>query len=194
MIGLIDYGAGNTASVENVLLQLNVDYKIIRTEFDALNCDKIILPGVGEAKFAMKRLALNNLVNFLRIIRKPVLGICLGMQLLCNKSEEGNASCLGVVDCDAVKFSGDFKIPHMGWNSINITGESKLLNEIPDGTNFYFAHSYYLPVIQSTKAYTNYFVDMSAVIEKENFYGVQFHPEKSGEFGVKLIRNFVEIC
>mgnify|MGYP005845912575 CR=1 FL=1 len=194
MIGLIDYGAGNTASVENVLKQLNVSYKIIKTEYDTLQCEKIILPGVGEAKYAMKRLAMNNLVNFLRIIKKPILGICLGMQLFCKKSEESETACLGIVDCDVIKFSHELKIPHMGWNAVKFIGESKLLTGIPDNSYFYFAHSYYLPILDSTKGTTEYSLRFSSVIEKDNYYGVQFHPEKSGEYGIKLIKNFLELC
>jgi len=194
MIGLIDYGAGNTASIENVLKQLNVKYAIVKTEYELMNCDKIILPGVGDAQFAMKRLNLNNLVNFLRVIKKPILGICLGMQLLCNKSQEGDTVCLGIIDCNAIKFSGDMKIPHMGWNNVNINSESILFNGIANNTHFYFANSYYVPLVEETIGVAEYTVKFSSAIQKNNYYGVQFHPEKSGEAGVKLIKNFVELC
>lgn len=194
MIGIIDYGAGNTASVENVLLQLGYDFKVVKTEFEIINCEKIILPGVGEASFAIKRLHLNNLVNYLRIIKKPLLGICLGMQLLADSSQEGNVKCLGIIDSEVKKFQGDIKIPHMGWNSIEIKSESKLLQGIESGTYFYFANSFYLPVNKFTVATTNYLFDFTSVVEKENYYGVQFHPEKSGENGIRIIKNFVELC
>jgi len=194
MIGLIDYGAGNTASIENVLKQLNVKYAIVKTEYELMNCDKIILPGVGDAQFAMKRLNLNNLVNFLRVIKKPILGICLGMQLLCNKSQEGDTVCLGIIDCNAIKFSGDMKIPHMGWNNVNINSESILFNGIANNTHFYFANSYYVPLVEETIGVAEYTVKFSSAIQKNNYYVVQFHPEKSGEAGVKLIKNFVELC
>lgn len=194
MIGIIDYGAGNTASVENVLSQLGFNYKVVKTELEILNCQKIILPGVGEASFAIRRLHLNNLVNYLRIIKKPLLGICLGMQLLAESSEEGNVKCLGIIDCEVKKFQGDLKIPHMGWNSIEIKSESKLLHGIETGSYFYFAHSYYMEINQYAVATTNYLVDFSSVIEKENYFGVQFHPEKSGEKGIQVIKNFVELC
>ncbi|GAB4133738.1 MAG: imidazole glycerol phosphate synthase subunit HisH [Ignavibacteriales bacterium] len=194
MIGIIDYGAGNTASVENVLLQLGYDFKVVKTEFEIINCEKIILPGVGEASFAIKRLHLNNLVNYLRIIKKPLLGICLGMQLLADSSQEGNVKCLGIIDSEVKKFQGDIKIPHMGWNSIEIKSESKLLQGIESGTYFYFANSFYLPVNKFTVATTNYLFDFTSVAEKENYYGVQFHPEKSGENGIRIIKNFVELC
>jgi glutamine amidotransferase len=194
MIGIIDYGAGNTASVENVLLQLQKEFKIVKTEFDIINCDKIILPGVGEASSAIRKLTLNNLVNYLRVTKKPLLGICLGMQLLCEKSEEGNVNCLGIIPCVVKKFEGKMKIPHMGWNSVDIKSESKLMNGISSGSYFYFAHSYYLPLNQYTKATVEYPDEISAVVEKENYFGVQFHPEKSGENGIRLIKNFIELC
>jgi len=194
MIGIIDYGAGNTASVENVLIQLQQDYRIVKTESDVMNCEKLILPGVGEASYAIKRLNMNNLINFLRVTKKLVLGICLGMQLLCEKSEEGNAKCLGIIPCDAIKFQGNIKIPHMGWNSIQIKSKSKLMEGIDSESYFYFAHSYYVPLNEYTTVTVDYSTQISAVVQKDNYFGVQFHPEKSGENGIKLIKNFIELC
>ena len=194
MIGIIDYGAGNTASVENVLIQLQQDYRIVKTESDVMNCEKLILPGVGEASYAIKRLNMNNLINFLRVTKKLVLGICLGMQLLCEKSEEGNAKCLGIIPCDARKFQGNIKIPHMGWNSIQIKSKSKLMEGIDSESYFYFAHSYYVPLNEYTTVTVDYSTQISAVVQKDNYFGVQFHPKKSGENGIKLIKNFIELC
>ncbi len=195
MIAVIDYGAGNTASVANVLDELKTDYIITNKENDLCNAQKIILPGVGEASFTVKRLHLLNLFSFLRLIHKPVLGICLGMQLLCEHSEEGNASCLGVFDLSTKKFDKLMgKVPHMGWNKIEIIKESKLFSGIMDKSYFYFAHSYYVPNNKYSSSQCEHGIVFSVSIERDNFYGVQFHPEKSGEVGIKLLKNFIELC
>lgn len=195
MIALIEYGAGNTASVSNGLEELNVEHVITKNENEISNADKIIFPGVGEASSAVKRLHLLNLFSLLRVIKKPMLGICLGMHILCDRSEEGNVSCLGVVDAEAKKFDETkVKVPHMGWNMVDIIKESKLFNNIDDKTYFYFAHSYYIPKNDSTIATAKHDLEFCSVLEKDNFYGVQFHPEKSGEAGLKLLRNFIELC
>ena len=195
MIAIIDYGAGNVASVANALKEITTDYVITKREIDLCKSDKIILPGVGEASYAMKQLCLANLTNLLRIIKKPLLGICLGAQMLCDKSEEGNVSCLGVFPLTVTEFkSDDLKIPHMGWNQIRITKPGKLLDGINENENFYFAHSFYIPDSGYTTSKCSYGVEFAVSIEKNNFYGVQFHPEKSGEAGMKILRNFVELC
>ena len=195
MIALIEYGAGNTASVANALNELKVEYKITNLERDICEADKIIFPGVGEASSAIQRLHLTNLFNLIRIIKKPLLGICLGMQLLHEKSEEGNTSCLGIMPGMSVKFNKTkIKVPHMGWNNVEIEKESKLFDGINSGEYFYFAHSYYLPVTDYTTAKANHDIDFTAAVEKDNFYGVQFHPEKSGLIGMHLLKNFVELC
>ncbi|PKL89876.1 MAG: imidazole glycerol phosphate synthase subunit HisH [Ignavibacteriae bacterium HGW-Ignavibacteriae-2] len=195
MIALIDYGAGNTASVANVLKDLNTDYIITQKESEICKSDKIIFPGVGEASYAIKKLNLYNLINLLRVIKKPFLGICLGMQLMCERSEEGNVNCLGVFPTYCKKFEGDdIKIPHMGWNKVEFSEGSKLFDGIPNGQHFYFAHSYYVPVNVNTSSICNHGVDFTASMQKDNYYGVQFHPEKSGEYGINIIRNFLEKC
>jgi len=114
--------------------------------------------------------------------------------LLCEKSEEGNAKCLGIIPCDAIKFQGNIKIPHMGWNSIQIKSKSKLMEGIDSESYFYFAHSYYVPLNEYTTVTVDYSTQISAVVQKDNYFGVQFHPEKSGENGIKLIKNFIELC
>ena len=195
MIAVIDYGSGNIQSVTNVLDDLSVKYIVTYREIDINNADKIIFPGVGEASFAMRKLHLLNLATMLRVTKKPLLGICLGMQLLCEKSDEGEAVCLGIVPVVSPKFDETkVKVPHMGWNKVDCINNSKLFVGIPMNSYFYFANSYYLPINQFTSAKTDHGIEFSSVVEKENFYGVQFHPEKSGKAGIQLIKNFIELC
>lgn len=195
MIALIDYGAGNIKSVMNALDDLKVEYVVTAREIDINKSDKIIFPGVGEASFAIRRLHLNNLFTLLRITRKPLLGICLGMQLLADKTEEGNVNCLGIIPTVCKKFDEEkLKVPQMGWNKVAIKKSSQLFDEIPDESFFYFANSYYMLENDFTIAKANYGIDFTAAIQKDNFYGVQFHPEKSGEVGIKLLKNFIEKC
>ncbi len=194
MIALINYGAGNVASVANALNDLDVEYKITNKEMDICNADKIIFPGVGEASYAIQKLHMMNLFTLLRIVKKPLLGICLGAHLLCEKSEEGDVSCLGHFPVTVKKFEGDIKIPHMGWNKVKVEKENPLFEGIPEGEQFYFAHSYYMPENDYSIASCEYGEKFSVAIKKDNFYGVQFHPEKSGKYGVQLLRNFVEKC
>ena len=195
MIALIDYGAGNTASVANALEDIDAQFKIVKSEIPICNADKIILPGVGEASFAMSRLHMLNLFSLLRILKKPFLGICLGMQLLCDKSKEGDVACLGVLKSDTERFdNSELNVPHMGWNKVQIIKESKLFDGIANLRDFYFANSYYVPIIENTIASSNYGIGFTAAVEKDNFYGVQFHPEKSGEAGLQILKNFVEKC
>jgi glutamine amidotransferase len=194
MIAVIDYGAGNVASVANALSQLNKDYKISNNELEICKADKIIFPGVGEASYAIKQLHLLNLFSLLRIIKKPMLGICLGMQLMMDSSTEGNVTCLGIFPGVVQKFdSTKTKVPHMGWNDIKLLKESKLFDGIKNGERFYFANSFYVPVNNFTTSITNNNIDFSASLEKDNFYGVQFHPEKSGDAGLKILKNFCEL-
>lgn len=192
MIALIDYGAGNTASIANVLEELNCEFKITKREIDITRADKIILPGVGEASFAMRNLAMYNLVNLLRILKKPLLGICLGMQLLCEYTREGDVSGLGIFPANCEKYSGTVKVPHMGWNNVKIISENNLFGEIKTDEKFYFANSFYVPLNEFSIATAIHGLEFSAAVCKNNFYGVQFHPEKSGDNGIRVIKNFVE--
>lgn len=195
MISVIDYGAGNIQSVLNALDDLKVDYKVTNNEQVIYNSDKIIFPGVGEASFAMRKLHLTNLSTMLRVTKKPLLGICLGMQLLSEKSEEGNTCCLGIVPADCLKYnSANVKVPHMGWNKVNLIKENILFDGIANETHFYFANSFYIPLCDYTIATSEYDITFTAALQKDNFYGVQFHPEKSGEPGIKLLKNFIEKC
>lgn len=194
MIALIDYGAGNVASVANALEVLGQEYKITNNEVEIYCADKVIFPGVGEASYAIKRIHVLNLFTVFKAIKKPVLGICLGMQLLADFSTEGNISCLGIFPGVAERFdSTKTKVPHMGWNDITFTAESKLFKGIKNGERFYFANSYYIPPTKFTTSIADNNIILSASMEKENYYGVQFHPEKSGETGLKLLQNFIEL-
>ncbi len=195
MIAVIDYGAGNTQSVTNVLDELKVEYIVTNREFDINKSSKIIFPGVGEASFAMKKLHLNNLVTMLRVTKKPFLGICLGMQLLCEKSDEGNVCCLGIIPAVSHKFDeSKVKVPHMGWNKVSFKKESKLFKGITNNTYFYFANSYYVPLNDYVIASAEHGIEFASAIEKDNYFGVQFHPEKSGAAGIQLIKNYIELC
>jgi glutamine amidotransferase len=195
MISVIDYGAGNIKSVLNVLDDLKVDYKVTNSEQVIYNSDKIIFPGVGEASFAMRKLYLTNLATMLRVTKKPLLGICLGMQLLAEKSEEGETSCLGIVPANCLKYSeSNVKVPQMGWNKVSFVRNNILFDGIENDTYFYFANSYYLPVCDFTISTSFYDIPFTAALQRDNFYGVQFHPEKSGEPGIRLIKNFIEKC
>ncbi len=194
MIALIDYGAGNVASVANALTELNQEFIITSNETEICRAQKIIFPGVGEASYAIRQLHLLNLFTVLRIVKKPMLGICLGMQLMADFSKEGNVTCLGIFSVTAEKFDETkTKVPHMGWNDIEIVKESKLFNGIKSGERFYFANSYYLSVCPFTTSMSNNEINFSSSLEKDNFFGVQFHPEKSGDAGLKILKNFIDI-
>lgn len=194
MIALIDYGAGNTASVANALNELGHEYLLTNKEIEICRADKVIFPGVGEASFAIKQLHRYNLINLLRIVKRPMLGICLGMQLMCEYSTEGNVACLGIIPGTVEKFDSSLvNVPHMGWNEVIQKKESRLFRDIKDGEFFYFANSYYLPVNEFSTSTANHGIDFTASLEKDNYYGIQFHPEKSGEAGLKLLNNFLEL-
>jgi len=194
MIAVIDYGAGNVASVANALTELKQNFKITNSENEILKSEKIIFPGQGEASYAVKQLHKLNLFTVLRICKKSMLGICLGMQLMADHSIEGNVACLGIFPGSTEKFdSSKSKVPHMGWNDVQFKKESKLFKGIRNGEKFYFAHSYYLPQSIFTTSVSDHSATFSASMETNNFYGVQFHPEKSGEAGMKLLRNFIAI-
>ncbi|MCF8259167.1 MAG: imidazole glycerol phosphate synthase subunit HisH [Melioribacteraceae bacterium] len=195
MIAIIDYGAGNTASVANALEELNVKFRIAKTEGVICKAEKIIFPGVGHAASAVRNLHILNLFNLLRILKRPLLGICLGMQLFSEKSIEGDTACLGVLPVDTKKFDETkVTVPNMGWSKVKSIKESKLFEGLQNEEFFYFAHTYFVPINEFTIATANHDVNFTAAIEKNNFYGVQFHPEKSGKAGLQILENFVEKC
>lgn len=199
MIGVIDYDAGNITSVCNALRSVDAGYFVSNEKPKLERAEKIVMPGVGEAQSAMNSLRELELVEWLRNVSVPFLGICLGMQVLFERSDERNTSCLGVVDGTIRKFtlddeSGKLKIPHMGWNTISFDKEHTLFKNIRAGSYFYFVHSYYAPIVNETVSYTTYGTPFTSGLQKRNFYGVQFHPEKSGKNGLQVLKNFIELC
>lgn len=191
-IVIIDYGAGNVKSVQYALNRLGINPILSEDKEVILKADKVIFPGVGSAGAAMKQLQADGLVNVIPQLKQPVLGVCLGMQLMCNHSQEGDTKGLGIFDVDVVKFVGEEKIPHMGWNDLENL-QSSIYNNFPINNQVYFVHSYYVPVIPETTATCNYILPFSASIQKNNFYAFQFHPEKSSTAGEILLQNFLNI-
>ncbi|MBR3702533.1 MAG: imidazole glycerol phosphate synthase subunit HisH [Alistipes sp.] len=194
MIAIIDYKMGNLRSVENALKRLGAEF-VVTAEADVIKrADKVLLPGVGNAAEAMENLRQANLVEVIRSLRRPVLGICVGMQVMCRHSEEGDAKCMGIFDAKVRRFesTAEEKVPHMGWNSIGNL-ESKLFKGINGGEMVYFVHSYYPELCPDTIATTRHGVMFSAALKYENFYGTQFHPEKSGDVGERIIANFLKL-
>jgi glutamine amidotransferase len=192
-IAIVKYNAGNTQSVAFALDRLGVTYQITDDLEELKKAEKVLFPGVGEASTAMKYLRDKNLHKLLPELKQPVLGICLGMQLMCDYSEENTTSCLGIFDVVVKRFNATqtHKVPHTGWN--NLTQSKGWLGNSFDNTFVYFVHSYYVPVNQYTVAEASYLLPFSAAIEKKNFYAVQFHPEKSAEIGEKVIEQFLKI-
>lgn len=193
MIAIIDYGAGNVASVANAVTRLGSPF-IITSDVNILaDSEKIIFPGVGEASYAIKKLHDKGVFNYLRETKKPMLGICLGMQLMCSHSDEGNVDGLAIFPVKVLRFKdSETKVPHIGWNTVRFNPCNKLFSGIKQDEFFYFANSYYVPVQDSTTAITENKINFSASLEKENYFGVQFHPEKSSESGLKVLQNFIE--
>lgn len=191
-IAIIDYGAGNVQSVQFALNRLGFEGILSADPEFILSADKVIFPGVGAANSAMKKLRESGLDQIIPSLKQPVLGICLGMQLLCNYSEEGNTDGLGIFDVAVKKFPADHKIPQMGWNTIyNL--QSSLFEGIYEKDYVYLVHSFYAEKIENTIATTNYGLEYASALQKDNFFGVQFHPEKSGKTGEKILGNFLKI-
>jgi glutamine amidotransferase len=192
MIAIIDYGAGNIRSVQNALTRLGAESKLTNKIEELQMADKVIFPGVGAASFAMDQLQTQGLNDLIPKLEQPVLGICLGMQLLCNYSEEGATKTLGVFDTSVKEFEPILNVPHTGWNSCKLSS-SPLFKDIQSTDDFYFVHSFYAEICDDTTASCDYIQPFSAALQKDNFYGVQFHPEKSASVGSKLIQNFLEL-
>lgn len=194
MIGIIKYQAGNLASVSNALERLGADYFITDDHSELEKADGIIFPGVGHAAAAMDDLRSRDLDIWLKNTKKPVLGICLGMQLLYESSEEGNSQTLGIIPGRLKKFdSSKAKVPHMGWNVFEPLIDHHLIKGIDNKQFLYYVHGYYAPANEYTLATCKYIKDFAAVVAKDNFMGVQFHPEKSGQVGSHLIQNFLDL-
>ena len=191
-IAIIDYGAGNVQSVLFALERLGFE-GIVTNDWNVIKkADKVIFPGVGEASSAMKMLVNSGLDVLIPTLKQPVLGICLGMQLMCKHSEEGNTNGLGIFDVNVVKFSNEVKVPQMGWNTIyNL--KSPLFEGIKEDEFMYLVHSYYAPLSENTIATTNYEHEYSTALQRDNFFGVQFNPEKSGVFGEQILKNFLQL-
>lgn len=192
MIAIIKYNAGNVQSVQNALNNLGYD-SVITDDIELIsNADKVIFPGVGEASSAMSYLKEKGLDKLLKRLKQPVLGICLGMQLMCQYSEEGGIETLGIFKTRVKKFPQTDIVPQMGWNDFNSVS-GPLFKGIENFTDVYFVHSYYAELCDDTIAETRYIVNFSSALNKENFYGTQFHPEKSGKTGEQILNNFLEL-
>ena len=196
MIALVDYGHEQIESIAQALKALDVKFIITRSESEIISSKKVIFPGYGEASEAIKKLHLTNLYTVLRICKKPMLGVCLGMQLMAEMSTEGgNIPCLGVFPVTAEKFKDEkMKVPFTGWAEVEAIKDSRLFAGINKKENFYFGNSYYLPVNDFTTSVSENVVKFSATVEKDNYYAVQFYPEKSEAAGMKVLKNFVELC
>ena len=191
-IFILNYGSGNIQSIQFALNRLGVEGVLSNNYEEILSADKVIFPGVGEASSAMKRLKESGLDKLIPQLKQPVLGICLGMQLMCAYSEEGNTEGLGIFDDNVMKFTPKVKVPQMGWNTIyNL--KSDLFNGISENEFMYLVHSFYVSNSENSIALTNYEVEYCSALQKNNFYGVQFHPEKSGKFGEQILNNFLKI-
>lgn len=194
MIAIIDYKMGNLRSVENALHRLGANFVVTADPAVIRKADRVLLPGVGNAAEAMNNLREAHLVEVINDLRRPVLGICVGMQVMCQHSEEGDAECLGIFDTKVRRFPHSLteKVPHMGWNSIHNL-DSKLLRNLKGGAHVYYVHSYYPELCQDTIATTQHGLMFSAALKYENFYGTQFHPEKSGDVGEQILKNFLTL-
>ena len=188
-VAIIDYGAGNTRSVQLAVERIGVQALLTADPDQIRQADKVIFPGVGHARAAMDVLRDKKLDVLIPSLRQPVLGICLGMQLLCAHSEEGGTPCLNIFNDTVRLFPPTDKVPHMGWNTTTAINNFSLFSE----AWYYFVHSYYLPVGSHTVLSCDYITRFSAAIQKDNFYGVQFHPEKSGKDGEQLLKNFIDL-
>jgi|SRR5690554_3384106 glutamine amidotransferase len=192
MVAIIKYNAGNIASVKNAVERLGFDCVITEDINKIQNANKVIFPGVGEAKSAMNHLTNNGLSGCIKSLLQPTLGICLGLQLLCQYSEEGDTECLKIFETSVKKFPADDIVPHMGWNNISINTEP-LFKGLNKDDAVYFLHSYYAGICEQTIATCNYILPFSAAMRKDNFYATQFHPEKSGDVGELILKNFLEL-
>ena len=189
---ILDYGVGNIKSIQFAFDRLGVT-AVLSNDIELIKAaDKIIFPGVGEASSAMNKLKDTGLIDEIKKLKQPVLGICLGMQLMCNKTEEGQTEGLGIFDVTVKRFSNSVKVPQMGWNTITNL-KSRLFDGIPDKEYMYLVHSYYAENNECAIATTDYEFPYASALQKNNFYGVQFHPEKSGRSGERILQNFLKL-
>jgi glutamine amidotransferase len=199
MIAVIDYKSGNLGSVGNALQRIGADYRITGDPAVIRSASHVILPGVGEASSTMRALQKDGLDQVVLSLTQPILGICIGMQLMCRYSEEGDVNCLGIFDANVRKLHGSetLKIPHIGWNTVGRDTarhvSTPLMTGLPDASYFYYVHSFAPEITEQTTAITEYGVSFSAILQNKNFFGTQFHPEKSGDAGEKLLKNFLSL-
>mgnify|MGYP003647773680 CR=1 FL=1 len=189
---IINYGAGNIQSLKFAFKRLGVNAVLSDDKNEIQSADKVIFPGVGEASSAMAKLKHTGLDHVIPTLQQPVLGICLGMQLMCNSTTEGATAGLGIFNVDVVRFSNAVKVPQIGWNQVTDL-KSELFKEIPDKSFMYLVHSFYATNCPEAIAVTNYENDYASALQKDNFYGVQFHPEKSAEPGEQVLKNFLKL-
>lgn len=192
MIALIKYNAGNITSVKNAVERLGFECMITDNEQQIQNAEKVIFPGVGEASSAMKYLQERGMDTLIKSLTQPVLAICLGQQLMCKFSEEGNTQCLGIFDVHVKLFPATDIVPHMGWNDLRPVKKSSLFKGIPENKDVYFLHSYYCELSKYTIAECHYILPFSAAMQKDNFFATQFHPEKSAYVGEQILKNFLK--
>jgi glutamine amidotransferase len=194
-VAVVKYNAGNIYSVIHALQRLGVNPILTDNPEELQRADKVLFPGQGEASNAMRYLREHGLDKVITDLKNPILGICIGQQLMCKHSEEGNTECLGIFDADVLRFQPqkhEDKVPHMGWNQLQ-NPTSDLFKGFSEGEFVYFVHSFYVPLCGNTIAATNYILPFSAALHKDNFYATQFHPEKSGTVGERIIKNFLEL-
>ncbi|EJL68232.1 imidazole glycerol phosphate synthase subunit HisH [Chryseobacterium populi] len=192
MIAIIKYNGGNVNSVQNALNRMNTE-SVVTDDFELIrNADKVIFPGVGEASSTMKLLKEKGLDLLIPTLKQPVLGICLGMQLMCQDNEEGNTTGMGIFDIQVKRFPARDIVPHMGWNTVKDL-KSHFLSGIDESSDFYFVHSYYCELSDYTTSVCDYILPFSASLQKDNFYATQFHPEKSGKTGNKILTQFLQL-
>lgn len=191
-LAIVKYNAGNIRSVIFALERLGIEPILTDDHEELKNADKVIFPGVGEASTTMNYLKERNLHQLIPSLKQPVFGICVGMQLLCKHSEENNTPCMGVFDIDVKKFRGDVKVPHMGWNTITAL-DTPLFRYVKPDEYVYFVHSYYAELSDYTIAQTTYLEPFSAGLHRDNFYAAQFHPEKSGDVGSRILEGFLNL-
>jgi len=189
---IIDYGAGNIQSIKFALQRLGYDALLSDDIEEIKAADKVIFPGVGEASNAMKKLKQTGLDKLIPKLKQPVLGICLGMQLMCRYCEEGDTKGLGIFNDDVVKFNSGVKVPQIGWNQISNL-KSELFSDVSENEYMYLVHSFYAPLCKETIATSTYGIQYSTALRKNNFYGVQFHPEKSSDAGELILKNFLSL-
>lgn len=191
-IVIIDYGAGNIQSIKFALERLGYEGVLSSKAEEIKEADKVIFPGVGEASSAMRKLKSTGLDKLIPTLTQPVLGICLGMQLMCNRTEEGDTTGLRIFDVDVIHFEKKLKVPHIGWNRITDL-KTPLFKRVQEKEYVYLVHSFYAPVCEETIAKCDYGVEYSSALKNGNFYGVQFHPEKSSEAGERILKNFLDL-